>query len=195
MTESTTTPKLVIAATGVTDRLEVVIGREDSNSRQVYFSVNATLARTNSWNRLKRYGYVESDEYKLFVDEAKSLVDALLGDTEDYGNHAIQSVQFGSDTLLPVIDEKSWHLLPYFANMVLDHLEAAFNKELEVVINAENFFRLSTESADPGTAADARQDRLHLQLLRQAFPEATVVSDLKELERRRLGVAATQPAN
>lgn len=192
MTESTTTPKLVIAATGVTDRLEVVIGREDSNSRQVYFSVNATLARTNSWNRLKRYGYVESDEYKLFVDEAKSLVDALLGDTEDYGNHAIQSVQFGSDTLLPVIDEKSWHLLPYFANMVLDHLEAAFNKELEVIIVEENFLRLNVNGNE---AADARQDRLHLQLLKQAFPDATVVSDLKELERRRLGVAATQPAN
>jgi len=36
-------------------------------------------------------------------------------------------------------------------------------------------------------AADARQDRLHLQVLRQAFPDAIVVSDLKELERRRLG--------
>ena len=192
MTENATTSKLVIVPTGVTDRLEVVIGREDSdNNRQVYFSINATLARTNGWNRLKRHGYADSEEFALFVDEAMPLVEALLGDTEDYGNHAIKSIQFGSDTLLPIIDEKSWHLLPYFANLVLDRLEAAFNKELEVIIVEENFLRLNVNGNE---AADARQDRLHLQLLKQAFPDATVVSDLKELERRRLGVTA-EPAS
>lgn len=190
MTENATTAaKLTIATTGSTERLQVIIGREWSSSgRQIAFGINATLARTNQWNELKRYGYSEADEYQLFEDRVKTLVSDLLEDTDDGHNHAIKSIGFGPDGLVPNIDEESWHLLPYFVKVVLRGLEEAFGKELELIINEEHFYRLSPDTGNTVNDAKARQDRLHLQILKQVLPEATVVRDMMELERLRLGI-------
>lgn len=139
--------RLIVADTGATEKLQVVITREH-HGRQTQFCVNGLLARTNDWLGIKRFGYLDDPNFAKVGDSLRPLFHDLLGDTGGDDNLAIKSIEFGANRIMPNIDAEYMHLLPYFARMVLDHLSRAFERELEVFICEDKFFSLSLDSKD-----------------------------------------------